>query len=337
MQVNIPTAIEMISNYLLCGLVPMIEGSPGIGKSAIVKQIADKYGLKIIDLRLSQSEPTDFMGFPRIGANKAGYVPMETFPVEGDPIPTGYNGWLIFLDEFNGGELSVQKASYKLILDRMVGIHHLHKNVAIVAAGNKETDNAAVEPMNTALQSRLVHLEIGPDAKEWSDWASANGVDHRIVDYINFKAEALYTFSPTHTDKTYACPRTWEFVNRILSKTEEGNPIRLPMIAGAVSEGVAREFLTYMDIYKDLPKISQIEANPEGMRVPEEPSILFALTGSIASNASKTNLDSLIKFVKRLPVEFQVICLRQVVRRNKELIATPAVQGWISTSSTKLF
>ena len=76
-----------------------------------------------------------------------------------------------------------------------------------MAAGNLETDNAIVQPMSTALQSRLAHLELVVDSKEWVNWATSNGIDHRITSYINFKPGNLYTFNPDHTDKTYASPR----------------------------------------------------------------------------------------------------------------------------------
>lgn len=107
----------MISNFIKAKLVPMIEGSPGMGKSAIVHQIAEQYGLKLIDLRLSQCDPTELMGFPSIGSNvdrtkaRAGYVPMDTFPLEDDSIPAGHNGWLLFLDEFNSAPPAVQAAA----------------------------------------------------------------------------------------------------------------------------------------------------------------------------------------------------------------------------------
>ena len=110
-------------------------------RRAIVKSIAEEYNLKMIDLRLAQCDPTDLLGFPHIDGDKARYVPMDTFPLEGDPLPinpvTGiaYSGWLLFLDEFNSADKGVQKAAYKLVLDRMTGLYHLHKNVAISAAG----------------------------------------------------------------------------------------------------------------------------------------------------------------------------------------------------------
>lgn len=333
----------MIIKCIKAKLVAMMVSSPGIGKSSIVHQIAAEFNLKVIDLRLSQCDPTDLMGFPRVGEKRAGYVPMETFPIEGDELPinpaTGekYAGWLLFLDEANGASIAVQAASYKLILDRMVGIHHLHKNVAIVCAGNLESDNAIVNPMSTAMQSRLVHMEVVSDVQEFTDWASSQGVDHRISDYIRFKPGNLYAFKADHTDKTYACNRTWEFADRVLKVTDDNDPDRLTLLCGTISEGIAREFLTFCKIYADLPKMKEIEASPETIKVPEEPSVLYALTGAISHNAHKDTIGQVMKYVNRLPVEFQVVTLRDTVRRHKPLFAHPAVQKWVAESANALF
>ena len=337
MQVKISQAIPMITDFIKAKLVPMVVGSPGCGKSQIVHKIAQDYGLKVIDLRLSQCDPTDLMGFPNIQGHKAGYVPMNTFPIEGDPIPQGYNGWLLFLDEFNSAPPAVQAASYKVVLDRMIGQYHLHKNVAIVCAGNLETDNAIVQTMSTALQSRLVHMELTVDTKEWVDWASSNGIDHKITSFINFKPSNLFTFQADHTDKTYACPRTWEFVNRLVKTVDSQSPYFLPMLAGTISEGVAREFVGYCKIFHELPSIEQIIAAPNSIKVPEEPSILFAMTGHLAEKANKQNCANLLQYLQRFPAEFQIICMRELVRRDKSLLAHEAVVDWYKTNATVLF
>ena len=337
MQVKISQAISMISGFIKVKLVPMIEGSPGTGKSDIVHQIAKHYNLKVIDLRLSQCDPTDCLGFPRIKGDRAGYAPMETFPIEGDTIPEGYEGWLLFLDEFNSAKESVQAAAYKLVLDRMVGNYNLHPRLVIVCAGNKETDNAIVQPMSTALQSRLVHLELIVDHKEWVNWAAEHGIDHRITSYINFKPGNLYSFMPDHTDKTYAAPRTWEFANRVLKVVDLDHPDLLPMLAGTVSEGVAREFVEFCRIYKDLPKISSILASPTLVPVPDEPSICFAIVGAIAHNINKSNIEKLMLYINRLPLEFQVTCLKESIRRNPEIKGHPTIIKWAAATGLEYF
>jgi hypothetical protein len=262
---------------------------------------------------------------------------MDTFPLDTDTPPAGYNGWLLFFDEANSAPKSVQAAAYKIILDRKIGQRSLHKRCALVAAGNLETDGAIVEEMSTALQSRMAHIELTIDSDSWVEWAQNNDVHHMITSFIQFKPGQLHTFKPDHTDKTYACPRTWEFANRVMKATPDGSVNRLPMLAGTLSEGVAREFLTFVKIYDDLPKPAQILAAPETIKVPTEPSILYALTGTLSHNATPQNFDSMMKFIVRLPVEFQVVTMRETIRRNKAMMGHASVQKWVTESAAKLF
>lgn len=339
MKVKVSQAVRMITAAIKAKVVPFLKGSPGSGKSQIVHKIAEEYNLQLIDIRLSQCDPTDLAGFPTIDGKKADYLPMKHFPIEGDPLPEGKAGWLIFLDEASSAPPAIQAAAYKLVLDRMVGSHALHKKVAMVLAGNLESDGAIVHPMSTALQSRLIHLELEVDPKEWDEWAVETGNIHfHITSFIKFKPNLLYTFSPDHTDCTYACPRTWEFASRLIDVMgdEETNDM-LPLLAGTLSEGVAREFLLFRKIYQKLPTIPQILAQPTKIAVPQEPSILFALTGSLANNMEDGNVDKLISFIERMPVEFQVVCLREAVRRNKKLMANAAMQKWMQEKAKALF
>lgn len=318
-------------------LVAMISGSPGIGKSSLVKEVANDFNLKMIDVRLAQCDPTEIQGFPTPKGDKAGYIPMDIFPIENDPLPEGKDGWLIFLDELTSASEATVSAAYKLILDRMVGQHKLHSNVVIVAAGNLDTDNAIVNPMGTAMQSRLVHLELASDNESWLEWAYANDIHHTITDYIKFRPGNLNNFNPDHTDNTFACQRTWEFANRLLKNITVKDPLILPVLSGALSEGVAREFIAFTEIYDKLPKMHDIINTPDTVVVPDEPSILYALSGSIAHNATTLNLDKLMKFILRIPAEFQAVTLREIVRRDKSLYHHPALIEWKLISAAKLF
>ena len=338
MKVKISKARRMIVAAIKAGTVPMIHGSPGIGKSDLIHSIAKEHGLLLIDVRLSQCDPTDLAGFPQIdqARQKAGYVPMDTFPLEGEEPPPGYNGWFLFFDEVNSAPKAVQAAAYKIILDRKIGQKKLHKHCAMAAAGNLENDGAIVEPMSTALQSRFApHLELVVDNGEWLEFAYANDIYHRITDFVKFKSSVLYIFSPDHIDHTYACPRTWVFANKLIKTTAEED--MLETLAGTLSEGVAREFVTFCKIYDKLPDPDDIAKSPETVKVPSEPSILFALTGSVAHNMVADNCDQLIKYVNRLPAEFQVVCLREAVRRNKDLLKEQGIQKWIASSAAALF
>lgn len=262
---------------------------------------------------------------------------MDTIPLEGDEIPDGYDGWLVLFDELTSALSPVQAAAYKPLCEKEVGNAKVHPNVAMVAAGNLETDNAVVEPMSTALQSRLIHFEMVADHEKWIEWAAKKGLDHRITSYIKFKPDMLYTFKPDHTDKTYASPRTWEYASRLTKKHDKLTMDHLSLLSGAVSEGVAREFIQFCKVYTELPTIDQILVNPEGITIPEEPSILFALTGSVAANAKPSNLETLMRFITRLHMEWQVVCLRDLIRRDETALTSEPIKEWISKNSAELF
>lgn len=339
LSVNLVQAKEMIIRCIKVRLVPLLKGSPACGKSAVIRQIADEYNLKVIDLRLSQCDPTDLLGFPHIDTEtgRSCYAPMETFPLEGDEIPEGYDGWLILFDELTSAPRSVQAASYKTLHEQEVGQDRIHPKVAMVAAGNLETDNAVVEPMSTALQSRLIHMQVRLDHEVWLEWAMSAGIDHRITSYIKYKPDMLYTFDPDHTDVTYASPRTWEYASKLIRDEPHLDHTWLPLLAGTISRGVGREFIEHTKIYEDLVTIEEVKRSPQTARIPEMPSHLFALTGAIASHATDKTVGLLMPYTSRLPKEWQVVCLREAVRRTPSLMQTPTVRDWISANATELF
>lgn len=352
-SVSINTAAAMIAVYLNSNLVPFIVGSPGLGKSAIVHKYAKDNNLKVIDLRLAQCDPTELSGFPSTytdadGIKRAGYIPMDTFPVKGSSLPinedTGvqYAGWLLFLDELSSAPASVQAAAYKLCLDRMVGQLPLHANVLIAAAGNLDTDRAIVNEMSSAMKSRLVHMEAHLDTKEFIDYMQTNNWHPLITSYIGFKPDAAYTFNPDSSDSTYACPRSWEFINRLLQDgldMSPNSPTALPVILGTIGS-VGNEFLQFSRLANsDLPTIPQIVANPTTTPLPSDLGLIWALIGSIAAEGSKdlTILPQLVAYVNRMSIEHQVVCLRDIIKRNRQAIATQTIQLWVSSNSAFMF
>ena len=100
-----------IVEILEAGLVPFLRSSPGMGKSAIIRSIADEYGMELLDIRLSTCAPEDLTGLPHFENGIAKFMPFDMFPVEGTELPTGKNGWIVFLDEFNSASKAVQAAA----------------------------------------------------------------------------------------------------------------------------------------------------------------------------------------------------------------------------------
>lgn len=310
-------AVE-IRECIFAGLTPFLVSSPGMGKSQIAAQFAKEYKLKMIDLRLSQCAPEDLNGLPMRNGHKATFTPFDNFPIEGDPIPEGYNGWLLFLDEMTSASKPVQAASYKLILDRMVGTHHLHHAVAIMAAGNKSTDRAIVNSLSTALQSRVITYELTVSKDDFLEHAVANGFDHRITGFISYMPSRLMDFRPDHQDFTFACPRTWEFLSRLI-KGKDVSPDIAPRVAGTIGSGTAAEFITFAQEYTRIPKFDDIVADPTVAKIPDEMSTKYATISMLIEKSENQFLASIIRYVERLDIELQIIFCRGVHNRDKTL------------------
>lgn len=311
-------AFTEVTKVISVGLTPLLTSSPGVGKSAIVAQIAKQYNLKMIDLRLSQCMPEDLNGLPMRQGNKATFTPYDMFPLENEDIPEGFDGWMLFLDELTSATKPVQAAAYKLILDRMVGSFKLHPNVAIVAAGNKITDKAVVHQMSTALQSRVVHYEMETNAKDFLNYAMTSDIDYRITGFISFQPHKVMDFRPDHQDKTFACPRTWEFLSRLI-KGEDVSPAIAPRIAGTVGQGAAVEFIAFAQEYDRIPKFRDIMNDPKGAMVPAEASTKYATISMLIENTNATNMADVITYLSRFPIEIQVIFCRGIGARHPTL------------------
>jgi len=337
-DVNAVTLKECLTRDLKAGLVPMVASSPGLGKSDVIRSIAKEFNLKVIDLRVSQCEPVDMQGFPSVVNNRMTFMVPEYFPIEGDEVPAGYDGWLLFLDEFNSGNKQTEAASYRLILDREVYKYKLHKRCLIVAAGNLTTDRAIVNTASTATTSRLTHYRMVVDHKVWIDWANANDVDHRIISFIKFKPDVLHKFNPTTSELTFPTPRTWYMASKVLKGTDKIDLVTKTRLAGTVGEGAAVEFSTYASIYQTLPTIEQILSDPKsGWRVPKEPSEQYAITTMLAHNINKDNIADIITAIERLPLDFQVITFKDIYKKYPELKNHELIRKWLVAHSSSIF
>lgn len=340
---------RMLNKVLRAGLVPFIQGSPGIGKSALTKKVGKMMNLKPIDHRLSTSAPEDLSGLPTFVEGKATFAPFDIFPTEDTPLPDGYDGWLLFLDEFNSAAKSVQAAAYKLILDRMVGQHNLHPKVHIVAAGNYATDRAIVNPLGTAMQSRLVHLKLTHNVDEWlEDVAFAENYDSRIIAYISYKPEALFDFRPDHNELTFCCPRTWEFMNKLLQNNtygiiqdKHGNDIYemeadSALFAGTITSLTATSFIQFTKVFLSLPEISQVIALPTSTPIPGDKALRWATVLHLLEKVDEKSFEPVGTYISRFDTEFRLIFFRGLVLRKKELKAHPAFRKMVGELSKYL-
>lgn len=343
MKATLDKVAVLITQFIKSNIPVNLLGSPGVGKSDVIKQVADDLNLKVIDFRLSTCDPTDLSGIPFISGGRSAYMPNEAFPLRGDAIPmredgiTPYSGWLLFLDEITNAPMAVQAAAYQLILDRQVGQNKLHDAVKIVSAGNMIDDGAAVTgEMSTALKSRMAHINIEMNVEAWLDWALKANVHHAVTSFIKFKPTSLYQFDPKVAADTFPCPRTWGMVDGLIKSAGMNDPNIQALVSATISDGPAVEFINYCKNFVGLPTYDDIIKNPEKVDVPKEMSTLYALSGSIGAQTKKDSVEQVMKFVDRMPKEFQLRTFNDFTKRDPMLVTVPAVRTWLLANAKNM-
>jgi len=165
----------------------LIMGSPGLGKSALVKQWAESKGYNLVTRMLSQTQPGD--------------LSIPFFDKEEGVLHWAVADWLVqlpedrptvfFFDELPSAPIDVRVQVYQLVLDKKLGGHSLPDNCYIVAAGNRATDNASAFDIDTALADRFTHFVLKCDAKQWLDWAVLNNIHPTVLTFIKTRPDML--------------------------------------------------------------------------------------------------------------------------------------------------
>lgn len=317
---------------VLTSLVPTNQalylwGPPGCGKSSLVRQAAAALGREFRDLRATLLDPVDLRGVPRVDGNRTVWCPPAFLPTEG----TG----ILLLDELAQAEQDVQNAFFQLVLDRSLGEYRLPDGWAVVAASNRVEDRAGARRTNTALNNRFLHLDLEVSVQDWQTWAVTAGISAEIRSFIDFKPSLLMSFSAETNPRAFPSPRSWEFVSKVLAQT----PPRLlrAVVAGAVGEGPAAEFAAFVELYRSLPPLDSILANPAAAPVPTKPSVVYALVGALTEKCRQdpNKLPAYARYATRLTDEFAMLAVRDATAISRKVAVDPVVQQWIAQARAK--
>ena len=295
-----------------------IWGGPGIGKSAIVRQVATSLEVALQDVRALLLDPVDLRGLPFLGPDgRSKWATPDFLPTEGEGI--------LFLDELNAAPAMVQASCYQLVLDRKLGEYTLPDGWAIVAAGNRDSDRAVTTRMPTPLRNRFVHLEFEVDVQEWCEWAIRASVRPEVIAFLRFRPALLSAFD--RDANAFPSPRSWEFVSGILAE-EPNRRLEQELYVGAVGLGAATEFGAFLKTFRELPSIEGILMNPAREPVPDQPDAQYAVATALANSASDTNFDRMCVYLQRMPTEFQVFCVRDASLRDPSIRSTKGYVTW---------
>jgi hypothetical protein len=210
----------------------------------------------------------------------------------------------------------------QLLLARRIGEHVLPPNVTFLAATNRRTDNAGVSGILAPVVSRFATVvELSPTIDDWTKWAVGAGIPPALIAFLRFRPDLLSVPSTTRDIENSPSPRSWRFV----AKTMAIVPKHLEHIsfAGSVGEGAADEFVSFLQIFRELPSPDSILLNPDVAVIPTNLAALYAVSASLAVHASEANFDRVMVYVERLIAgglsEYAALLVRDALRR------TPAI------------
>ncbi|HFD87883.1 MAG TPA: AAA family ATPase [Gammaproteobacteria bacterium] len=258
----------------------MLWGPPGVGKSDIIRQVAEKNSVPLQDIRLSQMEPSDLRGIPfRSGELVEWAIPAMLPDVERH----GTEG-ILFLDEITSAPPSVSAAAYQLILDRRLGQYEVPEGWAIFAAGNRQGDRGVTYTMPAPLANRFSHYEVDINLDDWVAWAYRNGIDDRIIGFLRFRPEMLFDFDPAHNPVAFPSPRSWEFAHRAIRKFEEQPALLTGTLQACVGPAAGVELSAFIATLDQLPDIEAILSGEE-VNAPKEIDLQYAVASTLVGHA----------------------------------------------------
>ena len=317
----------------------MLWGPPGVGKSAICQQTADELGYKYHDIRALLLDPVDLRGIPHIddkGCTR--WAPPAFLPPTESEEPH-----LINLEELPAAPPMIQTSLYQLTLDRKIGEYTLPEKAAVVACGNRENDGGVFHRMPAALRSRMIHIELTVSKPDWMDYAATKGLATEVYFFIEYEPDLLYQYDPQTKENAFPCPRTWEIVSDMVDTTRETSVDALShedqraLYTGIIGEAAAIKFLAFLRLRDDLPMPGVVLNDPENAMIPENPSALLALCGSIVQYVSDKevddmNFDAVCTYALRLRKEIGQFLIGTCVKRNVSLCQTKAFVQYMSKS-----
>ncbi|HEC27965.1 MAG TPA: AAA family ATPase [Gammaproteobacteria bacterium] len=321
----------------------MLWGPPGVGKSQLIAQVAENHSVPIVDIRLSQMEPSDLRGIPFRVEDRVEWAIPAMLPDAGRQGEEG----ILFLDEITSAPPSVSAAAYQLILDRRLGAYVVPEGWAIFAAGNRQGDRGVTYSMPAPLANRFSHFDVDVNLDDWVAWAYRAGIDERLIAFLRFRPELLFDFDPAHNPVAFPSPRSWEFAHRALHKFGDNPKTLTGTLQACVGPAAGIELSAFVENLDQLPDIDAI-VKGEKVDVPREVDLQYAVASALVGRAIKSRGDddahsvigNILDYAGRFRQREMGVMLVSDMHRaiGQDLFNVPQFSGWAkSVADVMLF
>ena len=336
---NFIDTLKSVELVLETNEVPLIIGESGIGKTALAKKLAkeNNWSLVVIDGNLLKEG--EIGGLPTVENYAGGKTTLYAVHYklrEIDEEITKGKSVLLFIDEINRCEHTVQQELMNLILNREINGYKLDENVKILAAMNPSSKYGSdfdyqVVDMDAAQENRFVWLNMESDENAWLKWAIEAGIDSKVIEFISTFPEYL---NKINEDDIRATPRSYERVSKSYKIYKESNgeiprTVFLNVIKGNVGKVIAEEFISFVEAehsaliaYEDIFVGESLSEEVKERIKSESHTRLYLCANNVLKvlenqlndgNIHKEfHLDRLIEFLKVYPIDLMVGIMKDI-------------------------
>jgi MoxR-like ATPase len=330
---------------------PMIHGIPGIGKSLITRQVADQmyaaaYGTTVEpngdlrdtagnltderpwfrDIRAALLDAVDLRGLPAVNGDGRAHFAEPEF------LPRDSRGGIFFLDEINRGSTMVMNGCFSLVLDGRLGEYVLPANWICAAAVNDLDIGAA--KMSSALLARFIHLDATTDLDDVCRFAIDRGWEPVTIAFLRFRPELLSVYD--RAKRVTPNPRAWEFISQITAQQPAPN-VEHALFAGAIGDEAAIEYSAFLRQFRTLPSIDAIVLDPKRAAVSADAGVNYAVAVALSRRANEGNFARILTYLERMPVEYNVLAIKEAAHRTPELQSRKEFTAWTLKHSDVTF
>jgi len=289
--VNIKQAKEHIKNSVKLYLkkdaygeyrIPVVRqrpifllGSPGIGKTAIMEQIAQELGIAVVSYSMTHHTRQSALGLPFITHKNYKGLEFDISEYTMSEIiasiyevmeQSGIEEGILFLDEINCVSETLAPSMLQFLQYKIFGKHKVPEGWVIVTAGNPPEYNKSVREFDVVTMDRMKLVEVEADYATWKEYALKQGIHNAVTTYLDMKKNDFYRVETNVGGKSYVTARGWEDLSAMmLLCEEEGIVVDETLVAQYLhNDKIVREFTAYYELYNKYKKDYKVEEILEG-------------------------------------------------------------------------
>ena len=296
----------------------LLIGPPGIGKTAIMEQIAGKCGVGLVAYTMTHHTRQSAMGLPEICTREIEGKTVHTTEYTMSEIiasiydcmeRTGKKQGILFLDEINCVSETLAPVMLQLLQEKKFGNQRIPDDWLIAAAGNPPAYNKSVREFDVATLDRVRKIDVRPDLSVWLSYAEQNRVHGAVTSYLTAHSDHFYAVSQEADEKHFVTARGWEDLSAVLESYEILHfPVDESLIGQYLQEKkTAEEFSSYYRIYEKYGQDYGVEEILSGQLSREA----VAEKQQMASNGSAEERSVLLSLIHAALQKDASVCQKQ--------------------------